>query len=121
MTGPGSEVQVFSLRPLPLWRELGSILFSPELTPPSRKAEAPAQIVTLAPRPSPRSRKDVLRAEDKMRKLEALLERIDSVLTPDAFKRDPVKAKELSRQRADLAKALASAEDEWLEMSAAAE
>ena len=56
-----------------------------------------------------------------MRKLEALLGRIDSVLTPDAFKRDPVKAKELSRQRADLAKALASAEDEWLEMSAAAE
>ena len=48
-----------------------------------------------------------------------LMEKIDTALAePDAFAKNPQKAGELSRQRAELEQAIASAEEEWLEYSA---
>jgi ATP-binding cassette subfamily F protein 3 len=41
--------------------------------------------------------------------------------TPEAFSASPGQAAQLARQRGDLAKALAAAEDEWLQLSAEVE
>jgi ATP-binding cassette subfamily F protein 3 len=50
-----------------------------------------------------------------MEKLSGLITRIDAALADgEAFRKDPQKAGELARQRADLAAALAVAEEEWL-------
>ena len=68
------------------------------------------------------SRKQIEQAEKKLRTFEALLAKVDGVLAqPGIFRRDPAKAKELTRQRGELASALGKAEDEWLQLSAAAE
>ena len=57
-------------------------------------------------------------AEARIAKLTGLIEKVDAVLGDGgAFARDPDKALQLSRQRAELAEALATAEDEWLELS----
>ena len=55
-------------------------------------------------------------AEARIEKLTGLIEKVDGVLGL-AFERDPDKALQLSRQRAELAEALAAAEEEWLELS----
>ena len=53
-----------------------------------------------------------------MKKFEALLARVDDALAhPDAFAKDPAKAAQLAQQRAELERALAGAEDEWLTLS----
>ncbi|MDP3409586.1 ABC-F family ATP-binding cassette domain-containing protein [Bosea sp. (in: a-proteobacteria)] len=58
-------------------------------------------------------------AEAKIAKLTGLIEKVDGVLgNGSAFARDPDKARELSKQRAVLAKTLEAAEEEWLELSA---
>ncbi len=58
-------------------------------------------------------------AEAKIAKLTGLIEKVDTVLgNGAAFARDPDKARELSKQRAVLAKTLEAAEEEWLELSA---
>ena len=60
--------------------------------------------------------------EERMKKFEDLLVRIDAALAaPDAFTRDPGKAAGLAQNRAELAKALAAAEEEWLELTSAYE
>ena len=57
-----------------------------------------------------------------MKKFGELLARVDAALTaPDAFSRNPQEATRLAQQRADLAQALAAAEDQWLELAAEAE
>lgn len=54
-------------------------------------------------------------AEARIAKLTGLIEKVDAVLgNGAAFARDPEKALQLSRQRAELAEALAAAEEEWL-------
>jgi ATP-binding cassette subfamily F protein 3 len=57
-------------------------------------------------------------AEARIAKLTGLIEKVDGVLgNGAAFARDPDKARILSRQRAELAEALAAAEDEWIGLS----
>jgi ATP-binding cassette subfamily F protein 3 len=60
--------------------------------------------------------------EERMKKFKDLLARIDAALAaPDAFTKDPGKAAGLAQNRAELAKALAAAEEEWLELTGAYE
>ena len=57
-------------------------------------------------------------AEERMKKLGELLARVDAALAdPSAFSRNPQEASRLAQQRADLAAALAEAEDQWLALS----
>ena len=66
-----------------------------------------------------RSRSVSAAIEDKMAKFQDLIGRIDKALADrDAFLREPAKAAQLGKQRADLAKALAVAEEDWLVLSA---
>ncbi len=53
-------------------------------------------------------------AEARIAKLTGLIEKVDAALANGAFSRDPDKALQLSRQRAELSEALAAAEEEWL-------
>lgn len=63
-------------------------------------------------------RKKIEQAEERMKKFEGLLRRVDDALAqPDAFAKDPGKAAQLAQQRAELERALAAAEDEWLTLS----
>jgi ATP-binding cassette subfamily F protein 3 len=56
--------------------------------------------------------------EDKMSQFQKLMARIDDALAaPDAFTRDTAKATQLSAQRAELERALARVEEEWLALS----
>jgi ATP-binding cassette subfamily F protein 3 len=56
--------------------------------------------------------------EDKMAQFQKLIARIDDALAaPDAFTRDTAKANQLSAQRAELERALARVEEEWLALS----
>ncbi len=56
--------------------------------------------------------------EDKMAQFQKLMARIDDALAaPDAFTRDTAKATQLSAQRAELERALARVEEEWLALS----
>jgi ATP-binding cassette subfamily F protein 3 len=64
-------------------------------------------------------RKKVSAAEERMAKLEGLIAKVDAALAGGAFSRDPAKAGELSRQRAELQDALAAAEEDWLAASGA--
>ena len=51
-------------------------------------------------------------------KLTALLEKIDGALADNGiYVREPARAAELSKQRAETAAALATAEEKWLELS----
>ena len=63
-------------------------------------------------------KKKIEQAEERMKKFEALLARVDEALAhPDAFAKDSARAAQLAQQRAELERALAGAEDEWLAMS----
>lgn len=62
--------------------------------------------------------KKVKAAEEKMTKFSELIARVDLMLAdPRAFERNPADAVKLSQQRAELEKALAAAEEEWLDLS----
>ena len=64
--------------------------------------------------------KKLATTEQRIEKLNGLIARIDALLADgDAFQKDAKKAGELASQRADLAAAVANAEDEWLEVSSA--
>ena len=56
-------------------------------------------------------------AEARMAKLNGLIEKVDAALANGAFSREPDKALQLSRQRAELEATLAAAEEEWLLLS----
>jgi ATP-binding cassette subfamily F protein 3 len=67
---------------------------------------------------APLARK-VKAAEEKMERFSTLIGKVDLMLAdPRAFERNPAEAVKLSQQRAELEKALAAAEEEWLELSA---
>ena len=60
--------------------------------------------------------------EEKMAQYQKLMARIDDALAaPDAFTRDTAKANQLSAQRAELDRALARVEEDWLALSEEAE
>ena len=63
-------------------------------------------------------RKQIATLEARMQKFEDLKRRIDEALSaPDAFTANPTRAGELAQQRAELERAIAAAEDEWLELT----
>jgi ATP-binding cassette subfamily F protein 3 len=69
----------------------------------------------ITPKAAMPLKKRIAAAEDKMKKFQDLLARVDKMLAdPDAFVRDPMKAKQLSQQRSDLERALTAAEEDWL-------
>ncbi len=69
--------------------------------------------VALAPL---RKRLDALEA--RMAKLTEVIGKIDAALADGtAFQKDPAKATDLSRKRAEAAEALAAVEEEWLALS----
>lgn len=85
-----------------------------------RKEEDPRE----APRPAKgkrdagQARRKLAAAEERMKKLAELLARVDAALAdPSSFSRNPQEANRLAQQRADLASALAEAEDQWLSLS----
>ena len=87
---------------------------------PKPKAEKAA---VAAPPPQPKTalspRKRIAALEEKIARFEGLIARVDAALADGAaFQREPAKAAQLARQRAELADALAQAEDEWLGLSA---
>ena len=75
------------------------------------------------------ARKQIGLLDEKMKKLGALISRVDAALVdwlalrlarsldPNAYSRDPGKAGQLAQQRAELQRALTSAEDEWLALT----
>ena len=53
-----------------------------------------------------------------MAKFSDLIKRVDAALAdPQAFVKDPAKAAELAKQRGELERALATAEEDWLTLS----
>ncbi len=65
------------------------------------------------------ARRQLASAEERVEKFTKLLARVDAALTaPDAFSRNRDEAARLAAQREDLAKALAGAEEQWLELAA---
>ena len=95
-------------------------------TSPKRpKAEAPvlkaagADVRVTPAKAAQQTRKQIGAVDDKIKKLSGLLARVDAALVdPNAFSRDANKAKLLSKQRAELQRALTAAEDEWLSLNA---
>jgi ATP-binding cassette subfamily F protein 3 len=67
-------------------------------------------------------RRRISAAETTMARLQGEIERLDTTLAdPDLFARDPAKAAALAKSRAETARALARAEEDWLEASSAYE
>ena len=69
--------------------------------------------VALAP-----LRKRLEALEARMEKLTGVIAKVDAALADGAFQKDPAKASELARMRAEAAEALAGAEEEWLTVGA---
>ena len=64
------------------------------------------------------TRKQIAALDEKIARLTGLLARIDAALVdPNAYSRDKNKASQLAGQRKDLARALETAEDEWLSLT----
>jgi ATP-binding cassette subfamily F protein 3 len=95
------------------------LVLSGESQPGERKT-APPPAPRPEPQPAPRApareiAKLRVAAEKRMEKLNSLIARIDAALADgEAFRTDAQKARELSRQRAELGLALSAAEEEWL-------
>ncbi len=84
-----------------------------------RKAEVPRSAAAPRPRPPAPATKRLAAIEEKMAKFQDLIARIDAALSDrDAFIATPQRAAQLAKQRGELAKALAAAEDDWLMVSA---
>ncbi|MDJ1160261.1 ABC-F family ATP-binding cassette domain-containing protein [Chelatococcus sp. SYSU_G07232] len=82
-----------------------------------RRRAAAQMRVALAP-----LKKRLEALEARMHKLTAAIAKVDTALAaPDAFQKNPAKAAELAKMRADAAEALAKAEEEWLVVSAEVE
>ncbi len=90
-------------------------------------AHAADVLRSAAPRPRSAPSSPPCAAESPKRKprsfeLNAEITRVDATLAqPGLFARDPAKAAALAKARADNASALAKAEEDWLEASAAFE
>jgi ATP-binding cassette subfamily F protein 3 len=77
----------------------------------------PAQVVKQEPSRAS-IRKKIAALEEQIGRFEALLARVDAALgEPDAFRREPQKAAQLATQRRNLEQALATAEQEWLQLA----
>jgi ATP-binding cassette subfamily F protein 3 len=88
----------------------------PRPAPAAPSPEAPRR------RDAGQIRRKLAAAEDKVEKFTGLLARVDEALAaPDAFVRNPQEAAKLAAQREDLAKALAAAEEQWLELASEAD
>ncbi len=95
----------------------------------AKKARAEAEASASERRSAQPARKDaaplkkrIWAVEEKMRKFQDLMERIDKALAnPAVFAKDPAKAAQLAAQRGDLEKALVAAEEEWLALTGDAE
>ncbi|WP_158807317.1 ABC-F family ATP-binding cassette domain-containing protein [Beijerinckia sp. L45] len=99
---------------------------------PKKKAQQKAetaqanvvQLAAVAAKPAPpRSvipvKKRLAAVEEKIAQFQGFIARIDKALSDrDAFISQPTRAAQLAKQRVDLAKALAVAEDDWLMLSA---
>ena len=82
-----------------------------------RRREAAERRAQLAP-----LRKKIQAAEKLMEKHQGELKRLDGLLADsDLYVKDPAKATKLAKQRSDTEKALAEAEENWLELSGAYE
>ena len=98
-------------------------------TPGSLKADRKAAVSDErdSSKPNKKSNPGIIRkkieaTEQRMQKISDLIARVDAVLAdPDTFKKDPEKAATLSRQQAELHANLATAEEEWLELTSALE
>jgi ATP-binding cassette subfamily F protein 3 len=87
-----------------------------------RRREATRQLAAQSRKDVAPLRRELNRLEEKMLRFESLLGRLDAALAqPEVFAREPERAGELTRQRAELQVALQAAEDEWLELSAECE
>ncbi len=85
-------------------------------------AEPEAAAAAPKRRDAGQARRRLAAAEERMRKLTELLARVDAaLLAPDAFSRNPQEAAKLAAQREDLARALAAAEEQWLEIASEAD
>ena len=92
---------------------------------PSRKNRGESERAAPERRETSQARKDaaplkkrIWAIEEKMRKFQDLVERIDKALAdPQAYQKDPAKAAQLSSQRGELERALTAAEEEWLELT----
>ena len=63
-------------------------------------------------------RKKIEAVEARMAKFSGLITKVDDMLAhPDAYAKDPAKATQLAQQRAELVRAVAVAEEEWLALS----
>ena len=63
-------------------------------------------------------RKKIETVDARIAKISELISRVDEILSkPETFQRDKGKAAQLAAQRAELAKALEGAEEEWLSLS----
>ena len=79
--------------------------------PAAKPAPRPRDVVSL--------RKRIDDAEARMAKLNALLARLDAALADGSlYVREPTKAGQWARQRTELQKAVAKAEEEWLALNA---
>ena len=82
---------------------------------PRDREKAKADKAAPVPRQAVPVKKRIATLEEKMAKFQDLVERIDKALADrDAFVAQPQKAVQLGKQRNDLAKALALAEEDWL-------
>jgi ATP-binding cassette subfamily F protein 3 len=89
---------------------------------PEISGAAPPTPVAPKRRDAGQMRRALAAAGEKVEKLTALLARVDAALAaPDAFSRNPQEAARLAAQRAELAEALAAAEEQWLTLAEAAE
>ncbi|QXX74345.1 putative ABC transporter ATP-binding protein YheS [Methylovirgula sp. HY1] len=85
-------------------------------------AAKPMAAPKSAVKPSPTLKKRLATAEEKMTRFQTLIGKVDAALAdPDAFIIQPTKAAQLAKQRNELARALAAAEEEWLELSSESE
>ncbi len=84
------------------------------LSPQHRRREAAERRAQLAP-----LRKKIAAAEKEVERLQNEIARLDDQLADTGlYTRDPTKATALARSRAEAQKALAAAEERWLELSA---
>ncbi len=100
------------------------VLSKTRVEEPNSAAPAPNAPPSVVPkrRDAGQMRRALAAAEEKVEKLTTLLARVDSALaSPEAFTRNPPEAARLAAQRAELAEALAAAEEQWLTLAEEAE
>ena len=85
--------------------------------PKAEKEAAPERAPSPA-KAAAQAKKQIAALDEKIARLTGLLTRIDAALVdPNAYSRDKNKASQLAAQRKDLARALETAEDEWLALT----